>query len=351
MNIKFGQLSKNSTTGSTANTILDNFLDNGKNAPALAAARMISQPNPPAHMGNPILLIFCGEPGSGKTHLLKGIQQKLEGCSPDKPPLLARAKVFLETDPAANNLWSGEIWKSCSAILLDDIDELMENAILQDKLSQAIAQTEFLLPPNQPVRLIFGYGGTASFKQFVPSLASRLHQGLILQLSLPDLSVRVKYLEKIAVIAKLDLKKEMLLFLARQSPHLPVLQGLIKKIAFFNSLYNKLPTEIELEKLLEGHNPANNLNWHNILKKVSEKMNVPTEKLLENNRKAEIALARQICMYMCRQKLGLSFQEIGKIFGGKDHSTVIHSIKKIIRIKDTDKVVHKLLTELEKETF
>ena len=79
-------------------------------------------------------------------------------------------------------------------------------------------------------------------------------------------------------------------------------------------------------------------------------MNLRAEDVLGGKRRPDLVLARQVSMYICRRKLGLSYPELGRAFGGKDHSTVIHAIKKIKKILVSDKALQQLVAELELKT-
>lgn len=331
---------------------LDDFMDNGKNASALEAARMLANARPSNCFGKPALVIFCGEPGSGKTHILQGIHAELLSAFPSTSPILARARQFLQTDSLARDFWQGRFWELHAALLLDDLDEIMDCAQSQMLLAGAIAQAELISAANAgfPMRLILGFGGEpARLAAFTASLYARLQKGMIFQLLAPDLTIRLNFIENLLSRNAINLRKEQLLFLARQSHHLPVLQGIVKKIHFFKTVANRLPTKMELEGILAGQNPAKLLDWRQIMEKVCKKFDVQPTSVLENNRKPEIAMARQISMYLCRSRLGISLAELGSLFGGKDHSTVLHSVKKIEKMRFTDKVTHNLLAELEKD--
>ena len=84
-----------------------------------------------------------------------------------------------------------------------------------------------------------------------------------------------------------------------------------------------------------------------ILGVVARAMNLRPEDVLGGKRRPDLVLARQVSMYICRRKLGLSYPELGRAFGGKDHSTVIYAIKKIKKILVSDKALQQLVTELE----
>lgn len=344
----FSQAAESSRNQQKEETALADFMDNGKNRLALAAAKKAADATTEAEDWR---LVFCGEPGSGKSLLLQGIHTALAASFPHRPPVLQRARVFLEQGWRSRDFWLGNFWKFHCALLLDDLDELQADYSKQQVLSAGLAQAE-LMKSGRPYapRVILGFGGAASqLARLDKTLYARLQKGLIFEITPPDLTIRMEFLEKSAQKAGLELNREQLLYLSRQSHHIPVLQGIIKKISFFKSIAGRLPSSLELEKLLEGQSPATQLGWRAILEKVCAKMSVAPDKVLENVRKPEIALARQISMYLCRRCLGISYPELGRLFGGKDHSTVIHAVKKIENLRLTDKVTHNLLTEVEKE--
>ena len=87
-----------------------------------------------------------------------------------------------------------------------------------------------------------------------------------------------------------------------------------------------------------------------ILGEVARKLNLKAEDVLGGKRRPDLVLARQISMYICRKKLGLSYPELGRAFGGRDHSTVIYAINKIKKLMVSNKSVHQLVTEIEMKT-
>jgi chromosomal replication initiator protein len=101
-----------------------------------------------------------------------------------------------------------------------------------------------------------------------------------------------------------------------------------------------------LENLVKTGNHERVTSFGDIVGLVSRGFNLAPEDILGTRRKPDFVLARQVAMYLCRRKLGLSYPELGKAFG-RDHSTVIHAIKKIQALPQTDKVLHKLVTDLE----
>lgn len=309
----------------------DNFLDNGKNSRALEAAKAcagLGAATPPAP------LLFYGPSGCGKTHLLKAIINILK----EKIPLR-------EIDVCQNQgLCYLKMPYRPDALIIDNLQELKNSAYYQALLAARI--DKLLETSSTPI--VLAWTGTIPAPGILDQrLLSRIHAGILVELRHPDLEVRIQYAEKISRQKKLGLSRGQILFLARQSKDFPILKGLLGKIEFFISLYGQLPDDTEMLRL--AGNETSGPDWRRILAQVSKHLAVSTDDILGVSRKPELVFARQLAMFLCRSALGISYPELGRLFGGKDHSTVMHGIKKIQHLRDTDKDMRNLLTELENE--
>ena len=322
------------------------FLDNGQNAQALAAARMIALND--GNLSDISIMTYCGETGAGKTHLLKIIWQWL--LEKGKQPVFQDCSVFLKTSLFMSHIDSGFFWATHGAILLDNFQEILNNPDLQAKMGRLLNLTEIMAfknPAIQPRFILCWQGNAAQFRQLDTNLRFRLEKGLIFQLKRPDLTTRLQFIETFLKNFKLSATREQILAIARQSQYLPMLQGILEKLRFFCSLNNRMPDETEFKALL--NNQSAECTWERIVDKVCQKLSQDKKQLLNENRKPDVVYARQIAIYMCKIKLGLSCTELGRLFGGKDHSTILYGIGKIGKMKDTHKETHTLLTELERE--
>ncbi|MDE5879677.1 MAG: chromosomal replication initiator DnaA, partial [Desulfovibrio sp.] len=138
-----------------------------------------------------------------------------------------------------------------------------------------------------------------------------------------------------------------LLYLAQRCAQFRLLKGLLRKVEAFAALNGRPPLQADLENIVRTGGSARPAGCREILGSVARGFNLRPEDIMGTRRRPDLVLARQVAMYLCRRKLGLSYPELGRAFGGRDHSTVIHAVKKIRKLLDTDKVVHNLVTELE----
>ena len=148
----------------------------------------------------------------------------------------------------------------------------------------------------------------------------------------------------------MSLSRDQLLFIAQRCSQFRLLQGLLLKVAAFCSVTGCELSQSDLENIVRTGVADKTPGCLEILGEVARAMNLRSEDVLGGKRRPDLVLARQVSMYICRRKLGLSYPELGRAFGGKDHSTVIHAIKKIKKILVSDKALQQMVTELELKT-
>ena len=115
----------------------------------------------------------------------------------------------------------------------------------------------------------------------------------------------------------------------------------------FAAVHGRSLTPADLENIVRTGGAERPPGCREILNEVARGLNLRPEDILGSRRRPDLVLARQVAMYLCRQKLGLSYPELGRAFGGRDHSTVIHAIKKIKKLLISNKDVQRLVTQLE----
>jgi chromosomal replication initiator protein len=186
----------------------------------------------------------------------------------------------------------------------------------------------------------------ASHKGLSESLRSRLELGLTVELKNPDLDVRMRFIQAQCILHHIDISREHMLLLAQHCKHLRYLSGVLLKIAAYKKFTRQEITKQDIEKIIQYSGEYSPLSPHDIISRVAEYFSLSLEDLMGNKRKPALVFARQTAMYLCRDILGTSYPALGKIFGGKDHSTVIYSIKKIEKYTITNKNAHTEITEL-----
>ena len=321
----------------TEQRTLENFFFNEKNSFPLNILTKIAS-NEPGTLFNPVLL--CARNGTGKTHLLQALAQSF---------LLQNQRICLALH--VNDLSELDLvtqpdafWASYSALLVDDIQDLQNQPGLQNSLIRCIDKC----PPKH--QIFFTLSSSLNELQLLDErLQARLTAGLILDLKEPDVDVRLRFLQKLCLKEHIQLNRRQMLIVAQRCTRYRHIEGLLCKISALASVHNRAAAESEIDAILNPSNTLPATGYHDIMEQVAQKMNVTIPDILGSQRQNQLVLARQVAMYICRTRLGLSYPELGRIFGGKDHSTVIHAIKKIEQMLLTDTVMNNLVTQLTTE--
>lgn len=311
-----------------------NFLFNTKNAITLAAIRQACAPDNSSPW---LLVIICGQSGTGKSTLLSACHAALAASLGTEATCSQRALCFQPVQPPET------FWNRCHALLLDDCQPNMPKHVASylDAGKNAGAHR----------RAFCAFTGTPSdINQFDSRIASRFRAGIIIELPQADLAMRIAYAEKHTGVSSAG-RRSQILQLARSAPNIPALAGLLQKMEFYGRITDQPLSPEELAKLTLPENDGQPADWQRIISQVSEIVRLKPSEIMGASRKHEIVQARMIAMHLCRVRLGLSYQEIGRLFGGKDHATVIYGIRKVMELRQVDKVMHNLLTKLENSSL
>ena len=325
------------------------FIANAKNAFPLAAAKEIAEQRADVAY-NPFLL--CGRSGTGKSHILRSMAATLRQSHTGNRVILASAARFCADNPA----WVRHpelFWQQYDVLLLDDIQDLAGQSAWQQKLVSCMDACPHTASPatGGHRQMVFACTGQPqALKTLDERLRSRLESGLVVELMEPDLDVRMRYLQAMCKERNMNLSRDQLLFIAQRCSQFRLLQGLLLKVAAFCSVTGCELSQADLENIVRTGVADKTPGCLEILGEVARAMNLRAEDVLGGKRRPDLVLARQVSMYICRRKLGLSYPELGRAFGGKDHSTVIHAIKKIKKILVSDKALQQLVAELELKT-
>ncbi|WP_027367058.1 DnaA ATPase domain-containing protein [Desulfocurvibacter africanus] len=322
---------------------LDNFLVNRKNSFPIASAREV------ATKGNSTYspFVICGEAGSGKTHLLRavaneiskscGIERIFSGSVEDMNQLYA-SRFRNDPHKARNHLGAFDY------LFVDDLQQIRNHPDLQQELILI-----FNALHDRRKQMVFSCTGRLSSYDFLdPKLKSRLEWGLIVHLEAPDLDIRVRYIQQQLKLRKLQLNQEQILTLSQRFTDFRFLQGILLKLFAFKELMNRDIREREFEQILshteDVTKPA--LTPEAVLKAVADHFKLPVKDVTGSRRHQEVVMARQMAMYLCRKLLGSSYPALGRLFGGKDHSTVLYAVKKIKELQQDDPDMKRLLISL-----
>jgi chromosomal replication initiator protein len=308
----------------------DNFVVGSCNQFAHAAARAVA--DGPGRSYNPLYLY--GGVGLGKTHLMQAIGHALRGGDAHLRVAYVSAERFMcEMVNAIRYKRTPEFrdkFRSTDVLLVDDIQFLEGKEATQEEFFHTFRSLyeegkQVVLSSDCPPREL------ATLEE---RLRSRFESGLIADMQVPDLETKLAILRRKADACSANLPDEVTLFIASKvRSNVRELEGCLTRLLALAAL-RKTQADIELAKeatrdLFPGEDQP--VSMEAIQRFVADHYRVKVSDLKARNNARVVAFPRQVAMYLCKKMTRSSFPDIGKKFGGKHHSTVIHSVNKIAR--------------------
>jgi len=315
----------------------NNFIEGKGNQFAKAAALSVSE-IPGQSPFNPLLIY--SSPGLGKTHLLQAIGNMVQDQNPHYKLIYITAERFMyDFITSIQKNKSSEFskrYRSVDMLLVDDAQFFKKKEQTQEQFFHLFNS----LYQNGKQIILTSDKHPNKMEGFTERLVSRFQSGLVIDIQPPDLETRIAILMNKAEHDGLEIPYEVLEFMASSiKGDIRTLEGALVNLLAISSLkredINLSLAKIVLEKHV-GQKKINQINVQNIIKTVCVIMKVKEREVLGKARSMEIALARQICMFIAKEKTNLSLANIGKQIGGRDHSTVIHAYKNITKKIDSD---------------
>ena len=326
-----GSEAAGSTAEPAANTRLtfEQFVTGTSNRFAHAAALAVAET--PAGNYNP--LFIHGDSGLGKTHLLRAISHYVNNHYPSYKVRYVTSETFLnEFVQAIRNSTQPDfkqVYRSNDVLLVDDI-QFMEG---KDGLQEEFFHTFNDLLQNGAQIVLSSDRGPDAMPTLEDRLRSRFKSGLITDIQPPDLVTRLAILEKKAEFSAIEIPGEVLSFIAENvTDSIRELEGALIKVTAYASITGQrcsyeLANRV-LADLIDKTAKAP-VTVRTILKATSEVFDFTLEQITGGSRRRPLVDARQIAMYVTRNMTDLSYPEIGRAFGNRDHTTVIHAVRKI----------------------
>jgi chromosomal replication initiator protein len=320
----------------------ESFILNKKNYFPWISAKEISNISQIRY--NPFLI--CGEPSTGKTHLLRAFANQISRDFPGK-------RIFLGNVEHLNGLY-GTAGDACLKVrddllhhdvfILDDIQKLANHMHLQNEL--VVLFESFHSRKRQMVFALQGKSG--ELESLSEPLFSRFNLGLVVNLEQPDFDIRSKFIKQQCRQKKILLSKEQVFTLAQKFHNLRHLQGTILKLHAFTTLVNDHIDEHGFRQVVDQFSGTKEdaMTWETILNAVSGYYSIPIHDVLSAKRNGPIVKARQVAIFLCRELLGYSYPKLGAVFGGRDHSTIIYAVKKITKSQQDNQELHKEIATL-----
>ena len=331
------------------NYTFDSFVEGECNQLARSAGFAVAT-KPGTNSFNP--LVIYGGTGLGKTHLAQAIGNQIKQIHNNKTVLYVQSEKFTNQfiEAVKNNSTNDFIafYQMIDVLIIDDIQFFENKERTQDILFHIFnhlhqSGKQLVLTSDRPPRDLNG---------IEERLLSRFKWGLTTDIQQADFETRIAILEKKMYNDGIELSKEIVEFIAYNiTNNVRELEGALISLLAHASL-NKKSIDLSLAKQIVKNfvkNISREISIDYIQKTVCEYFTIPIELLKAKTRKREVVQARQLSMFLAKHHTKNSLKSIGQFFGGRDHSTVIHSCQAIQNLMDTDKKFKKSVEDIEKK--
>jgi len=326
----------------------ETFVKGKCNELAYAAAKAVAE-KPGSSNYNPLFLY--GGVGLGKTHLVHSIGNLALDINPELKIMYVSSETFMNEFIASIREQTTQQFKNkyrdCDILIVDDVQFLVGKTETQEELFHTFndiysASKQIVLTSDMPPKELTGLEAR---------LISRFAGGVIADITIPDYETRTAILETKLYNEKIEIPQSVKEFILHNIvSNIRELEGALNKVMAWANL-TKATLTLELaqqalkDQLINTHKPEITMGY--IQEIVASHFRLPPEDLGSRKRTQSIVFPRQIAMYLCRKIMDKSLPEVGKFFGGRDHSTVIHSCEKIANEIEMDEKLRILVEELE----
>lgn len=318
------------------------------NSNQFAHAAAVGAAETPGKTYNP--LFIYGGTGLGKTHLMHAIGHQI------KKQNRHMRVAYITSEKFMNELINAirydkthsfrEKYRSIDVLLMDDVQFFAGKERTQEEFFHTFNtlhnnQKQIVISSDCPPREI-------------PTLEERLHSrfewGLIADIEPPDLETKVAILKRKADLDGIDLDDDIAIFIASKvKSNIRELEGSLTRLLAISSLrgipISKMLVQEALKNIIDSDRPEG-LTMERIIRMVGSHFKLTVDEIKSKNNSRAISFPRQVAMYLCKRLTKHSFPEIGREFGGKHHTTVMHSCEKIEQMIKDDRVFHNQVNEL-----
>ena len=323
----------------------DAFVIGSGNQFAHAACQAVAER--PSKAYNPLFLY--GGVGMGKTHLMQAIGHEIKRRSPQSAICYISSEKF--TNDMINSLRYDKMigfrdkFRTVDVLLVDDIQFLAQKERTQEEFFHTFnalheSMKQIVIASDRPPK---------ELAEFEDRLRSRFEWGLIADIQPPDLETKVAILQKKAEQERITLPTDVALFIASNiRSNVRELEGALIRLVAHSSLIGAEITLAYTQQVLKNFidSQARKVTIESIQKAVAEQFGLRLVEIKAKNNSRSIVYPRQIAMYLAKHLTEASLPEIGRQFGGKHHTTVLHSVEKIEEVRKNDKDLNRLLNKL-----
>ena len=323
----------------------DSFVIGPSNRFAASASLAVAES--PAKSYNP--LFIYGEVGLGKTHLLQAITHKIRELNPSTTICYISSENFtnelIESIRNRSTLNFRKKYREIDVLLIDDIQFIAGKESTQEEFFN----TFNCLHSNHKQIIITSDRPPKEIAKLEERLISRFNWGLITDIQPPDFETRVAILRKKIIMEKIRVPDDVIYYIAEQiKTNIRELEGALIRVTAYSTL-QETPLNLNIATLILQDmvkQTIKTISIEMIQKSVADFFKIQINDLKNQKRHKTIVLPRQIAMYLSRTLTQMSLPEIGLAFGGKDHTTVLHSYKKIYELLKSDETIKKVIMEL-----
>jgi chromosomal replication initiator protein len=323
----------------------DAFVIGSGNQFAHAACRAVAER--PSKAYNPLFLY--GGVGMGKTHLMQAIGHEIRRRQPQAAICYVSSEKF--TNEMINSLRYDKMtsfrdkFRNVDVLLVDDIQFLAQKERTQEEFFHTFnalheSMKQIVIASDRPPK---------ELAEVEDRLRSRFEWGLIADIQPPDLETKVAILQKKAEQEKVTLPTDVALYIASNiRSNVRELEGALIRLVAHSSLIGAEITLPYAQQVLKNFidSQARKVTIESIQKAVAEQFGLRLVEIKAKNNSRAIVYPRQIAMYLAKHLTEASLPEIGRQFGGKHHTTVLHSVEKIDTVRKTDKDLNRLINKL-----
>ena len=323
----------------------DAFVIGSGNQFAHAACQAVAER--PSKAYNPLFLY--GGVGMGKTHLMQAIGHEIKRRTPQAAICYVSSEKF--TNEMINSLRYDKMisfrdkFRTMDVLLIDDIQFLAQ----KERTQEEFFHTFYALHESMKQIVIASDRPPKELAEFEDRLRSRFEWGLIADIQPPDLETKVAILQKKAEQERVTLPTDVALFIASNiRSNVRELEGALIRLVAHSSLIGAEITLPYTQQVLKNFidSQARKVTIESIQKAVAEQFGLRLVEIKAKNNSRSIVYPRQIAMYLAKHLTEASLPEIGRQFGGKHHTTVLHSVDKIEEARKNDKDLNRLLNKL-----